>query len=105
VAKAVPFAPEHDNEYVASWVNAPVDCEPDNALGPDHAPDAVHSSTLLETQVSVASPPGETPAGAALNVTVGVSPDATLTVTRAMVAPPAPLQLSEKVVVALNAGV
>ena len=56
---------------MAFAVNAPVDCDPLNALVPDQAPEALHAVAFCVDQVSVAEAPELTELGAALNVTEG----------------------------------
>ena len=57
--------------YVAFAVNAPVDCEPEVAFEPDHAPLAVHDVAFALDHVSVDDPPELIDVGDAESVTVG----------------------------------
>lgn len=69
-------------------------CIPVIALLPLHAPDAVQEVALLELQLRVVDPPGDTDAGFALIVTVGCGAEAiTLTVAVAFAVPPEPMQV------------
>jgi hypothetical protein len=83
--------------YVEFAVSAPVDCVPEVAVEPDHAPLAVHDVALVEDHVSVVEAPEVIEVLAALMVAVGgaggVVPVPTLTVTERCVVPPLPVQL------------
>jgi hypothetical protein len=97
--KALPPVPVQLNENVPVLASAPVDCEPLVALVPDHAPDAVQVSALVDDQVSVEDPPLATEVGFAASDTVGAGggggvPE-TATVAEALVIPPAPVQIRE----------
>jgi hypothetical protein len=81
-----------------------VDNEPFTALVPDQAPEAVHEVALVEDQVRVELAPLATLAGPALSETLGAAAD-TVTVADCEAVPPAPLQLSMYLVVAVNADV
>lgn len=50
---ALPPDPEHVRVNVELALRAPVDCEPLNALPPDHAPEAVQVPAWLDDHVSV----------------------------------------------------
>jgi hypothetical protein len=50
---ALPPDPEHVSVNVELALTAPVDCEPLNALPPDHAPEAVQVPARLTDHVSV----------------------------------------------------
>ena len=56
---------------MAFAVNAPVDCDPFNALVPDQSPEALHAVAFCVDQVSVAAAPELTELGAAPNVIKG----------------------------------
>jgi len=97
--KAPPPVPVQLNENVPALATAPVDCEPLVALAPDHAPDAVQVSALVDDQVSVEDPPLATEVGFTASDTVGARggggvPE-TVTVAEALVIPPAPVQIRE----------
>lgn len=98
---AVPPLPVHVSENALLELNAPVDCEPDVGLAPDHAPDAVHDAAFVEDQVNVAAPPLSTVAGLALSETVGAGgdPPETLTVTDRDSVPPLPVHVKVNVLV------
>jgi hypothetical protein len=51
--EALPPDPEQVNVNVELALRAPVDCEPLNALPPDHAPEAVQVSARLADHVRV----------------------------------------------------
>jgi hypothetical protein len=74
-------------------VSAPVDCDPLVALGPDHAPEAVHEVALLADQFKVEPVPIFTVLGLVLRLTRGADAAAT-TVTDCAVLPPEPLQVN-----------
>ena len=76
------------------------------ARAPLQPPDAVQAVALVEDQVNVDAAPLATLVGLAVSVTVGVlGAGVTVTVADALALPPAPVQLSAKAVVALNAPV
>jgi hypothetical protein len=81
-----------------------VDAEPLIALVPDQAPEAVQEVALLEDQLNVALPPLETLVGLALSETLGAAAD-TVTVADCVADPPAPVQVSVYLAVALSADV
>jgi len=68
---AVPPAPVHVRVKVDDAVSAPLACDPDNALAPVHAPEAVQLVALLVAQLSVLVPPYATVVGDAPSVIVG----------------------------------
>jgi hypothetical protein len=72
------------------------------ASAPLQPPDAVHVAALVELHDSVDAPPAVTLVGFALNVAVGATLTAILTVAAGLV-PPAPVQVSENVVSAVSA--
>ena len=78
---------------MAFAVSAPVDCEPLNALLPDHEPDAVHAVALVELQLRVALAPRVMALGPTLKVTVG-SEALTDTVVDWLARPPGPVQVN-----------
>jgi hypothetical protein len=80
-----------------------VDAEPLIALVPDQAPEAVQEVALLEDQLNVALPPLETLVGLALSETSGAP--STVTVAACVADPPAPVQVSVYLAVALSADV
>jgi hypothetical protein len=77
---ALPPSPVQVKVYVASAVNAPVDCEPVRGLVPDQALDAEQAVALVADQLSVAALPVVIALGPTLKATVGVA-DLTDTVT------------------------
>jgi hypothetical protein len=100
---AEPPVPVHVSVYVPLPVSAPVDCVPDVALVPDHAPLAVHEVALVLDHVSVEDPPEATVAGDAASVTVG-APAIDIVVV-CSVLPPVPVQVSVYVAFAASAPV
>ena len=64
-------ADPHVSVYLADAVRGKVVCEPLLALGPDHAPLAVHELALVDDQVKVEVAPEMTVVGFAVSVTVG----------------------------------
>jgi hypothetical protein len=82
-------------------VSAPVDCEPLTALPPDQAPEAVQEVALAADQVKVELLPAVTVLGLAAMVTVGAG-EVTETVDDCVALPPLPVQVSEKVALALS---
>ncbi len=85
-------------------LSAPVDCEPLVAKVPDQPPEAVQAVALVEDQVRVEVPPFVTLVGLALIVTVGAGAE-TVTVADWAAEPPAPVQVSVNLVVAVSAAV
>ena len=85
-------------------VSAPVLAEPLVARLPDHAPEAVQLVALVDDHVSELLPPLATETGLAVSETVGAL-DATVTVAVRLALPPAPAQVSVKLVVAASAPV
>jgi hypothetical protein len=103
--EALPPLPVQLSVKALVLVRAPVDSEPLVALAPDHAPDAVQLSALVDDQVSVALAPLARVCGLAEIVTVGgVGGGAAVTVTVAdcEALPPAPVQLSVNPLVVVN---
>lgn len=99
-----PPAPEQASEKVLVTESAPVDVEPDVALLPDHAPEAVHKVAFVELHVNVAEPPLGTVVGLAASVSVGAGGAAsTTTVTDRVAVPPGPVQDKVKVLVTVKA--
>ena len=90
---------------MALAVRAPVDCEPLIALLPDQAPEAVQEVALVDVQVKVELPPLATVPGLALMPTVGTCCGLTVTVVDCAALPPAPVQVSPYVALALSAPV
>ena len=103
---AVPPAPVQLNVNVAFALNAPVLVVPDTDLDPLQPPEAVQELALVDDHVSVLALPLVTVVGDAVNVTVGAGVGL-VTVTEAVdcAAPPAPVQRSVKLLLALNAPV
>jgi hypothetical protein len=94
---SVPPGPAQVKVKVLDAVSAPLDCEPDVALFPDHDPEAVHELALVDAQVNVDEPPLITVVGFALSATVGAGGAAsTVTVTECVTVPPGPVHVSEK---------
>ena len=83
---------------------APVDCEPLVARALDQPPDAAQDVALVDVQVSVELPPLTMLVGLALIDTLGAGAD-TETVTDCAAEPPAPVQVSVKVVPAVRSEV
>ena len=75
-------------------MSAPVDCVPEIAFAPDHAPDAAHEVAFVADQLSVALPPLLMALGPTLSVTTGAD---ALTETVAVCAAPPPLPEHVKV--------
>jgi hypothetical protein len=73
-------------------------------LAPLQPPEAVHDVALVELHVNVDAAPLATEVGFAVNVTVGAGTTVTVAVATLLV-PPAPVQVSEKDVVAARAPV
>lgn len=99
----VPPVPVHEIVKVLVAVRGPVDCEPDKAFAPDHAPDAVHVAAFVDVQVNVEAPPLGTVVGSARTESVGTGGGVeltTATVTDSVVVPPAPVHVSENALVA-----
>jgi hypothetical protein len=108
-ALAVPPGPLQAMVKVLELVNTPLDWLPDVAFVPDHAPDATQEPELLDDQVSMEDPPLATEAGFAHSDTAGSgggggAPD-TVTVVDALVLPPEPVQVREKLVLAASLAV
>ena len=106
LACVVPPVPVQLSVKVVATVKAAVPWLPAVVLEPLQPPDAVHDVALVEFQVSVLLPPLATLVGDADNVTVGAGVEA-VTVTEVLPwpVPPAPVQLSVKVVLAFRAPV
>jgi hypothetical protein len=104
---AVPPTPLHVNSNSVSLVIASVVSEPFVATEPIQPPDAVQLVAPLELQVRIALAPGATVVGLTVSDTTGgvVASEAavTATVTDFDMEPPVPEQLSENIVVAVNA--
>jgi hypothetical protein len=83
-------------------LTAPVAFAPLVARAPVQPPEAVQAVALVDDQVSVELPPRATLAGPALRETLGGAAE-TVTVTDCDAEPPAPLQVSAKLVVAVRA--
>ena len=102
----MPPAPVQLSVNEALAFNAPVLALPEIAFVPLQPPDAVHDVALVDDQVNVLLPPLATLVGDADSETVGDGVDA-VTVTDLLDwdVPPAPVQLSVNVELALNAPV
>jgi hypothetical protein len=85
-------------------VSAPVDWEPLAAFVPDQAPEPVQDVALVDDQLNVAPLPLATVLGLAVKLTVGAA-EVTDTVADCVALPPAPVQVSPKVVLAVSAPV
>jgi hypothetical protein len=85
-------------------VMALLDCEPLIVLLPDQPPEAVQAVVLVDDQVSVVVAPLLTVLGAAERLTVGAGV-LTDTVADCVALPPAPVQVSPKVALAVRAPV
>jgi len=99
--KALPPLPVQVSENVPVLTKVPVDCVPLVALAPDHAPDAVQPSALVEDQVSVELAPLAMVCGPDEIVTVGAGAF-TVTAADCDALPPLPVQVSVKVLVLVN---
>lgn len=91
-----PPAPEQVNVNVLAAVMAPVDCEPDVALFPDHASLALHDVAFPALQVRLADSPADTVVLSTWNDSVGAA--ATLTDAVPATDPPEPVQVRVKLV-------
>jgi hypothetical protein len=100
--ETLPPAPVQPSVNVPVVVNTPVDCEPLVAFAPDHAPEAVQLSALVDDQLSVEAAPLAIVAGLAVIVTVGGRGAVTVTVADCAALPPLPTQVSVKVAVLVN---
>jgi hypothetical protein len=99
----LPPAPLQVNEYVVVVaLTAPVFLVPLVPNAPVQPPDAAHEVALLELQVNVDEPPGAITEGYTESVADGTT--FTVAVAGALV-PPAPVHVSENVVLALSAPV
>ena len=87
---------------MALALSAPVDCEPLTALLPDQAPEAVHEVALVADQLNVEAPPLAMVLGLAVKLTVGAAA-VTETVADCVALPPAPVQVSTNVLLAVSA--
>jgi hypothetical protein len=98
---AVPAAPVQVRVKVVVAESAPLVALPLVAFAPDQPPDAVHAVAFVLVHDSCAVAPLVTLAGDALRFTVGAG--TTLTIFESLPEPPAPVQVSVKVVVAESA--
>lgn len=98
-AVAEPPSPLQVSVNVVSLVNAAVMVLPLVARAPLQPPLAVQLLALLLPQLNVVVWPASTACGVAVRLTVGM----TLTVVVALATPPAPVQVSVKLVAPLNA--
>jgi hypothetical protein len=99
-----PPAPVQVNEYDLVAVRAPVLCVPLAAFVPLQPPEAVHDVALVELHVNVELLPLAIDVGFAVSVTVAGGSTVTIAVA-AVLAPPAPVQVSEYDVLAVSAPV
>jgi hypothetical protein len=105
-ALPAPPLPLQLNEYSVGTVSGPVLCELLRALAPLQPPVAVHAVALVELHVRVAAPPAAMGFGLTVRVTAAGGGVTGVTVTvavAALLAPPAPLQVNEYVVLAVSA--
>jgi hypothetical protein len=102
---AVPPAPVHVSVKPVVVETGSVVWLPLKALSPLQPPDAVQLVAFDVFQVRVAVWPLVTVVGAAVSDSVGATGSATLTVTVRPLAPPVPVQVSVKLVVAFRAGI
>lgn len=93
-----PPAPLHASAKVLLADNGPTCCDPDVALPPLQAPEAVQAVAPVDVQVTVAEPPAVTLAGLAAIDTVGRG--ATVIAVLALSEPPEPVQVNAKDVLA-----
>jgi hypothetical protein len=104
-AVAVPPVPVQARLNRPVLVSAPVDVLPEVAWAPDQPPEAVQDAAFVEDQVSIDVPPLATDVGFAESDTVtdggGGVPD-TETVADALALPPAPVQVREKLPLAMS---
>ena len=82
-------------------VNTPLDWLPEIALLPDHAPEALHELASVDDQLRVEELPLTTEAGLAVSDTVG-SGAVTVTLADALAVPPGPVQVREKLLLAVS---
>jgi hypothetical protein len=103
---AVPPAPTQlIAKALLGAVNAPVLAVPEAARLPLQAPEAVQPVASVDDQISELLPPTATLAGFAEIVTVGAgagTADVTVTIAESLAEPPAPLQLSANVLLAIE---
>jgi len=90
---ALPPDPEHVSVNVELALRAPVDCEPLDALPPDHAPEAVQVAARLLDHVRVEDWPELRVLGLAVSCTTGGWLE-TVTVADCVAEPPGPVQVS-----------
>lgn len=87
-------------------MSAPVDWVPEVALAPDQAPEAVHEVALVEDQVNVEDCPETMVVGLAASDTVGTGGGGgefdTVTSPEALALPPDPVQVREKILLAVS---
>jgi hypothetical protein len=96
-----PPGPVQINEYEVADVRGPVLRVPLTASAPVQPPEAVQDVASVELHVSVEAAPLSMVVGLAASVAVGTG--ATVTVTDAVLVPPAPVQVNEYEVVAVRA--
>src|SRR5215469_7325985 len=102
VAAVVPLAPLQVRVNVVVALSAPVLALPLVGSLPDHPPEAAQLVAFVDDQLNVEADPLLTVPGVAVRLTVGLTGAETLTVTDCVALPPAPLQVSVKVVAVLN---
>jgi hypothetical protein len=100
----VPPGPVQVSEYAVFVVRAPVLWLPLVASAPVQPPDAVHDVALVELHVNMEAPPLAIDAGLADSVAMGTGATVTVDVAAVLV-PPAPVQVSEYMVVPVRAPV
>jgi hypothetical protein len=103
-ALALPPGPVQVREKLLLAVSMAVACCPEIALLPDQAPDAVQELASVDDQVSVEEPPLTTEVGFAASDTVGAG-GVTVTPADALALPPGPVQVREKLLLAVSMAV
>jgi hypothetical protein len=104
ITPLVPPAPLQSSENDVVAARAPVLCEPLVDLLPLQPPDAAHEVALVELHVNTDALPLLTEFGFAVSVTVAAGKTATVAVAT-LLAPPAPVQANECVVVVVSGAV
>jgi hypothetical protein len=99
---ALPPAPVQASVKVVVPVNPPRASEPFSGRVPLQPPLAVQAFALAVVQLSEVEPPLVTVVGVAVNVIVGAAGGVTVTLTDCVAAPPAPVQVSVKVELAVS---
>ncbi len=104
IATALPALPEHVRVYVESCASGPTLCEPEIALVPVQAPDALQLVTFVLVHVNVDEPLRATPGGFAEMLRVA-EPAVTVTVAVFATVVPLPAQVRLKLPFPVNAPV